>query len=122
MGSRRMERVEQLLKEEVSSILQRGLKDPRIGFVTVGAVKASADLSHAKVYLSVMGDAQAKERTMAGVKSAAGFIQRELGARVKLKSVPRLAFVLDDSVDRGFHIMEILDRIEAERGDGHPNG
>ncbi|MEI6634421.1 MAG: 30S ribosome-binding factor RbfA [Chlamydiota bacterium] len=117
MASRRMERVEQLLKEELGIIFQRGLKDPRIGFVTVTGVKASPDLSHAKVYLSVMGSEKAKKDTMDGVVSAAGYIQRELGARVRLRHTPRLEFALDDSADRGFHIMEILNKIEAEKRD-----
>jgi len=117
MASRRMERVEQLLKEELGIIFQRGLKDPRIGFVTVTGVKASPDLSHAKVYLSVMGSEKAKKDTMTGVVSAAGYIQRELGARVRLRYTPHLEFALDDSADRGFHIMEILNKIEAEKRD-----
>lgn len=115
MASRRMERVEQLMKEELGLIFQRGLKDPRIGFVTVTGVRASADLTHAKVYLSVMGTEKQKKETMAGVTSAAGYIQRALGAQVRLRYIPHLDFLLDDSADRGFHIQEILDRIEAEK-------
>lgn len=128
MASRRMERVEQLLKEQLGLIFQRGLKDPRIGFVTVTGVKASPDLTRAKVYLSVMGTEKQKEETMAGVASAGGYIQRALGARVRLRYTPRLDFAVDDSADRGFHIMEILDKIERERrgrgeaAEGHDEG
>ena len=118
MASRRMERVEQLLKESLGLIFQRGLKDPRIGFVTVTGVRASADLSHAKVYLSVMGTEKQKAETMEGVASAAGYIQRMLAAQVRLRYIPHLDFFIDDSTDRGFHIQEILDKIEAERDDG----
>lgn len=118
MPSRRMERVEQLLKEELGLIFQRGLKDPRIGFVTVTGVKASPDLSHARVYVSVMGTEKQKKDTMDGVVSAGGYIQRELGARVRLRYIPHLDFALDDSADRGFHIMEILEKIEREKQAG----
>ncbi len=115
MSGRRVVRVEQLLQEELSQVLQQELKDPRIGFITVTRVKVSADLGHAKAFVSVMGNAEAKEKTMIGLKSAAGFIQRVLGSRIKMRSVPRVEFCLDDSVDQGFRISEILDKIEAER-------
>lgn len=117
MSGRRIARVEELLKRELSAILQRGLKDPRIGFVTVSRAKVSADLRHAKVFISVMGEDEARKKTMEGLASASGYIQRELGNRVKMKFLPRLEFVLDDSVDYGFHIMEILEKIEAEEKD-----
>lgn len=117
MKGRRIARVEELLKRELSAILQRGLKDPRIGFVTVSRAKVSADLRHAKVFISVMGEDEARKKTMEGLASASGYIQRELGNRVKMKFLPRLEFVLDDSVDYGFHIMEILEKIEAEEKD-----
>jgi ribosome-binding factor A len=115
MSSRRIARVEQLLKEELSRILQQELKDPRIGFITVTRVRVSADLGHARVFISVMGDAEAKENTMSGLESAVGFIQRVLGSRIKIKSLPRIEFYLDDSLDYGFRINEILDKIEAEK-------
>jgi ribosome-binding factor A len=115
MGERRVVRVEQLLKEELSTVLQQELKDPRIGFVTVTRVKVSADLGHAKVFISVMGDTEAKERTMSGAASAAGYIQRVLGSRIKMRSLPRIEFCLDDSVDQGFRIIEILNKIDAEK-------
>jgi ribosome-binding factor A len=118
MSERRVVRVEQLLKKELSTILQRELKDPRIGFVTVTKVKVSADLGHAKAFISVMGDAETKERTMSGVASASGYVQRILGARIKMRSLPRIEFHLDDSVDQGFRIIEILNKIEAEKKDG----
>lgn len=115
MSGRRVERVEQLMQEELSMVLQQGLKDPRIGFVTVTRVRVSADMGHARAFVSVMGDAEAKEKTMSGLKSAAGFVQRVLGSRIKMRSVPRIEFFLDDSVDQGFRIEEILNRIEAEK-------
>lgn len=115
MSTRRIARIEELLREELSALIQQGVKDPRIGFVTVTRVKVSADLSHAKIYVSAMGDARAKERTMGGITSAAGYIQRMLAGRIKLRFMPRLEFVLDDSVDRGFHIEEILKKIEEEK-------
>lgn len=117
MAGRRIARVEQLLKRELSDIIQHSLKDPRIGFVTVTMIKVSPDLRHAKIYASVMGDEEAKERTMGVLKSAAGFIQRELGKRVNLKFLPHCEFLLDESTDYGFHIMEILEKLKEEKKD-----
>jgi ribosome-binding factor A len=117
MKSHRIERVEELLKRELSEILQHGLKDPRIGFITVSRVKVSADLRHAKVFVSVMGKPEVRERSMEGLVSACGYVQRELGSRVKMKFLPHLEFVLDNSLNHGFHIMEILKKIDSEKKD-----
>ena len=115
MKGHRIARVEELLKRELSSILQRSLKDPRIGFVTIARIKVSADLRHAKVFVSVMGEDEARQKTMEGLTSACGYIQRELGSRVKMKFLPRLEFILDDSLDYGFHIMDLLRKIGEEK-------
>ncbi|MCX6356931.1 MAG: 30S ribosome-binding factor RbfA [Candidatus Aureabacteria bacterium] len=115
MSQRRIARIEELLREELSVIIRDEVNDPRIGFVTVSQVKVSADLGHAKVYVSVMGDAKAREATMKGITSAGGYIQRALGARVKLKFLPHLEFLLDDTLDQAFHIEEILKKIEDEK-------
>lgn len=115
MAGRRIARVEHLLQRELSGIIQRELKDPRVGFVTVTGMKVSADLRHAKAYVSIMGEEEEKENTMEGLRSAAGYIQRELGARVRLKFLPHIEFIRDDSTDYGFHIEGILKKIEEER-------
>lgn len=118
MRGRRIQRVEELIKREMSDIISNELKDPRIGFVTVTGIEVSGDLSHAKVFVSVMGDAESKEKTMGGLNSASGYIQRILGERVRLKFLPRVEFCLDESLDHGFHIMSILDKIEEEKKNG----
>ncbi|MDD5556839.1 MAG: 30S ribosome-binding factor RbfA [bacterium] len=124
--TRRTERVERLIVEEASAIILRELKDPRVGYVTVTGARVSPDLSHARVFVSVLGDAEAKERTMNGIRSAAGFIQRLLAGRVQLKVIPHLEFALDETLDRGLHIMDLLKRIEDERkedaGEGPAGG
>jgi ribosome-binding factor A len=117
--SHRIEKVQELLKRELSEIIQRDLKDPRVGFITVSRAKVSGDLRHAKIYVSVMGDEKSAKDTMEGLSSARGYIQRELGRKVKIKFLPALEFVLDTSVDHGFHIMEILKKIEEEKRDEH---
>jgi len=115
MPGRRIARVEHLIQRELSGIIRDALKDPRIGFVTVTGVKVSADLRHAKAFVSVMGDERTKRETMEGLGSAAGYIQRLLGSRVTLKFTPHLEFIRDDSTDYGFHIMEILKKIEEAK-------
>src|SRR6266852_6178976 len=95
----RPERVREFIKEQVGEIIQQNLKDPRIGFVSVTAVEVSADLRHAKVFVSVLGDAQAKTDSMAGLQSARGYIRSELGKRLQMRFSPEVLFRLDDSIE-----------------------
>ena len=85
------------------------VKDPRVGFVTVTAVKTSPDLRHARVYVSVLGDEAARAASLDGLRSAHGFLQRRVAAELTLKHTPTLTFEYDDSVDRGMRITELLD-------------
>ncbi|MGI8944706.1 MAG: 30S ribosome-binding factor RbfA [Thermoleophilaceae bacterium] len=109
MASDRMRRVNEALREVLSSRIAAGLKDPRVGFVTVTAVETSPDLSHARVYVSVLGDELERADTLEGLSSSAGYLQAVLGREVRMKRTPTLAFVHDDSIDRGFRIGELLD-------------
>ena len=93
----------------LSGAISTDLKDPRIGFVTVTGVKTSPDLRHATVYVSVLGDATRREETLAGLRSAHGFLQRRVAGELRLKHTPTLAFRYDDSVDRGMRISELLE-------------
>ena len=117
MSTARARRVAELVKEELAQMLQRGLKDPRVGFVSVTEVEVSSDLSHIKVFFSPYGDEQAKRQTMAGLESARGFIRSELGQRLRLRLTPELEFVADDSIERGARIFSLLREIEKEQGE-----
>jgi ribosome-binding factor A len=93
----------------LSDAIATDIKDPRVGFVTVTGVKTSPDLRHARVYVSVLGDDAARDGTMAGLRSAHGFLQGRLASELRLKHTPALTFEYDDTVDRGMRISQILD-------------
>ena len=97
-----------MIRQEVSEIILSGLKDPRIGFVTVTKVTVSDDLRVAKIYYSVFGHEQEKEESTIALKNATGYIKRELGRRVRLKYMPDITFVFDDSLERVDAINELL--------------
>ncbi len=112
MSSGRMRRVDEAIRSVLGAAIASDLKDPRVGFVTVTAVKTSPDLRHARVYVSVLGDEAARAASLDGLRSAHGFLQRRVAAELTLKHTPTLTFEYDDSVDRGMRITELLD---------HPN-
>ena len=117
---KRADRLGELLQREVSDILCRRIKDPRIGFCTIMRVDVSDDLRHAKARVSVMGTESQQKSTLAGLKSAAGFIRREIGRRIALRHTPEIVFVIDKSVDHSFHIAELLKEGEEEKNnEGH---
>ncbi|MEW6087569.1 MAG: 30S ribosome-binding factor RbfA [bacterium] len=110
----RLERINSLLREEIGSIIQKDLKDPRIGFVSVLEVKTNPDLSEAKVFVSVFADEEKKQKTIKGLKSAAGFIRHEIKERLCLRHIPNILFELDNSIEKGAHILELMDKISRE--------
>jgi ribosome-binding factor A len=110
-----MRRVDEAVREVLSTGISTRLRDPRVGFVTVTGVKTSPDLRHARVYVSVLGDDEAREASMAGLRSAHGFLQGLLATELKLKHTPALTFFYDDSVDRGMRITTMLDRPDGEQ-------
>jgi ribosome-binding factor A len=110
MAGQRMRRVDEAVREVLSDALgHRELKDPRIGFVTVTDVKTSADLRHARVYVSVLGDETERADTLAGLASAHGLLQQSIARELRLKRTPTLEFVFDASIDRGMRITELLE-------------
>lgn len=115
MTYKRVERIGDQIRSEISDMLVRRLNDPRIGFVTITAVEVSEDLRHAKVFVSVYGDEKAKIQTMEGLKSASGFIRGEIGHRLKIKFTPEILFKLDTSMDKADEVLSILD--EINKGD-----
>ena len=115
MGHRLL-KVNEALREVLSAEIA-SLKDPRIGFVTVTGVEVSSDLRHAKVYVSVMGRAKERERTLAGLRAAHGYLQDRIAAEVRIKRTPQLTFHYDESIDRGQRIETLLKRYEGELRD-----
>jgi ribosome-binding factor A len=120
MASERMRRVDEAIREVLSEALAAGLKDPRIGFVTVTSVDTSPDLRQSRVYVSVLGDERARDDTLDGLGSAAGFLQREIGGALRLRRTPALSFHYDDSVDRGMRIGDLLARDEGKLARDEP--
>jgi ribosome-binding factor A len=105
----RMRRVNEAVREVVSARIAEGLRDPRIGFVTVTAVETSPDLRHARVYVSVLGSGEERAATLAGLESAHGVIQQAVAGELRMKRTPTLQFVFDESIARGMRITELLD-------------
>jgi ribosome-binding factor A len=121
VASYRMRRVNEALKEIIGTALTQGLKDPRIGFVTVTGVDTAPDLSHARVFVSVYGKQAEKDATLQGLQAARPYLQRLIGDELPLKRIPALEFVYDGSVDRGMRIQAILKSSGVEElgpGDG----
>jgi len=110
----RVERVAQAIKEEAGNIIANELKDPRLGFITVMRVKLTKDLQLARIYCSIMGSEDKKDKAMEGLESARGFIRRLLSERLKLRLSPELVFKLDKSVDYSIEIAEAIERIKDE--------
>lgn len=115
MPADRMRRVNEALREVLSARIAAGLKDPRIGFVTVTAVETSSDLRHARVYVSVLGDEDERADTLAGLESSRGFLQAAIAAELRLKHTPALAFAHDEALERGRRIARLLDETDPER-------
>lgn len=111
----RIEKLQELIKQEMSKMLLNDLKDPRIGFVTVTGVEMTGDLREAKIFVSVMGDGDKVKNSLDGLNSALGFIRREIGQRIRLRFTPEISFALDTSLDYGDHIQKLLLQVEGER-------
>ena len=113
--SRRIERVNHLIREEISQLLQREVKDPRLsGFITVTQVSTSPDLSHAKVFISVMGEDKEKEEALLALANASGFFRRELSARLRLRRSPALSFHYDDSISQGAQVLQLISQVATQ--------
>ena len=110
----RIEKLQELIKQEMSKMLLKELKDPRIGFVTVTDVEMTGDLREAKIYVSVMGGSEQVKSSLEGLNSALGFVRREIGQRVRLRFTPEISFALDTSLDYGEHIQKLLLQVEGE--------
>jgi ribosome-binding factor A len=120
--SRRVSRVGALIQEEVSQMVLHEIKDDRVGagMVSITLVDVSGDLQHAKIYVSIYGTDEAREETMAGLKSATGFVRRELGKRLRLRRTPEIIFIEDRGIERGDRILTLLTQLSQERQNKHP--
>lgn len=110
----RIEKLQELIKQEMSKMLLKELKDPRIGFVTVTDVEMTGDLREAKIYVSIMGGEEQVKSSLEGLNSALGFIRREIGHRIRLRFTPEISFALDTSLDYGDHIQKLLLQVEGD--------
>jgi ribosome-binding factor A len=120
MEGRRSDKVADLIQKEISEMLLRTVKDPRIGFVTITRVIMSEDCRLAKVYFSVAGTEEEKERSLEGLDSAKGYVRKELGRRVRLRYTPEIIFKFDSSVEYAIHIGEVIrDLRKGEESDGN---
>lgn len=117
--STRTERLADLVRDEISRLLLREVKDPRIGFVTITEASVSPDLHHIKVFVSVLGEEAARDASILALRSASGFIQRALFRNLRLKHSPVVTFHLDDSMERGERIERVLRQIR-EGGETPP--
>jgi len=110
----RIERVNSLIRNEISELLQRQVKDPRLGgFVAVTEVTATPDLKHAKVFVSCLGDQEEKEKILSVLTAASGFFRNELAKRIKLRCIPELSFRWDDSIERGAFLQELINKVKG---------
>ena len=117
----RLLRINESIREILSSVIAtEGLKDPRVGFVTVTGVDTSSDLRHAKVYVSVLGDQDRRDETMAALEKAHGYLQSHVNRGLRLKRTPALQFLYDDTVDNAMHIDALIKKEEAVLGSDAP--
>lgn len=110
----RIERVSSLMRHEISGLLQRRVKDPRLSkFIAVTEVSTSADLRYAKVFVSCMGSEEEKQEMMSGLEAAANFLRNQLAKRLRLRRIPELSFHWDDSIERGTHLLQLIDEVSS---------
>ncbi|UCC60130.1 MAG: 30S ribosome-binding factor RbfA [Dehalococcoidia bacterium] len=112
MSTRRISRVNDIIRKEISSLLMHEIRDPRLGgLLSVTEVDTSPDLKYAKVFVSVMGSEEEKKQVEKGLAAASGYLRRGLGERLTLRYIPQLSFFRDDSIERGSRILEMIDDV-----------
>jgi ribosome-binding factor A len=115
----RTDRDDELLRQEIGAIIAREIADPRVGFATVTSVETTPDLRHAKVFVSVIGQAADRKATLTALGRAMPFVRHELGKRLRIKRIPEFHLELDDTLERGTRVLQLLNELEA----GHvPDG
>ncbi len=112
----RTQRVAEMMQRELACLIQRELKDPRVGMTTVLSVEVTRDFSFAKVYISLLGDDEVKKRALSGLDNASGFLRRELGKRISLRITPKLRFIIDNSSEKGTNLSQLIDKaLESDK-------
>ena len=111
----RTRRVAELLQRELSALIRDRLKDPEVGMVTISDVEVSRDLAHARVYFTLLGGEAEREKTREALQRAAGFLRRELGRELHLRTIPQLRFIYDDTMDRGNRVSALIDQALSGR-------
>jgi ribosome-binding factor A len=121
---RRVSRVAELIKREVSQMLIHGVKDERVGsgMVSITDVAVSGDLQHAKIFVSIYGTDEARAAAMAGLRSAAGYVRGQLGHRVNLRRTPEVVFIEDRSLERGMRVLSLINQLSQSRTPESENG
>jgi len=120
MSKKYERRVSELVRSLLTTLIETRLKDPRVAVITVTDVEVTPDARYARVYYSLIGDDDARRQAAAGLDSAAGWLRRELGAALRTRRTPELAFVFDESLARGERVARILDRLKSQDGPAAP--
>jgi len=115
MEGKRSEKVADLIQKEISQMLVKSIKDPRIGFVTITKVTVSEDCRFAKIYFSVAGTEAERENSMRGLDSAKGYVRKELGRRIRLRYTPEIMFQFDPSIEYAIHMGELIQSLHQEK-------
>lgn len=121
MSSFRKKKLEELIKRIIGDALIKEIKDPRIGFVTISRVELTKDLALAKVYFSVIGDDKQKKKSVDGLNAAKGFIRFQLGKNLKLRSVPDVKFYLDESIESGVNLVDLIHKASSDKESDESN-
>ena len=113
--TRRIERLNNLFRQEISELLQRQVKDPRLGnFIAVTEVSIAPDLKYARIFVSHMGSDEERRETLNALSAASGFFRRELAKRIRIRYIPELSFQWDDSIERGTHLLDLIDQVTSD--------
>jgi ribosome-binding factor A len=119
--NRRIDRINELLRSEIAELISREIKDPRLaGLISVTEVDTTTDLRHAKVFVSVFGTEEERASSLAALRSATGFLRREVAQRVTFRHMPELEFHLDSSIEQGDKIMRLLRQVADEKAAAEP--
>lgn len=118
----RIERVNNLIRQEISQLLQRQVKDPRLSsFITITSVSTSPDLKYAKIFVSRISSEEEKQETLKALAAASGFLRNELAKCLRLRRVPELKFQWDDSIERGARLLELIDKVTSNSTADQPS-
>jgi ribosome-binding factor A len=115
--SQRTDRLDSQIRQELMQLMQREMKDPRVGFATITRVETARDLGHARVWVSVLGTEEEREQSISALQSAAPWLRRQLGERLQLRHVPELSVRRDESIEAGDRVLKILGDLAKERGE-----